>query len=212
MGYMVSVTRKTGIAASTDHQIRAAMSRSPTSTQPPAARVSIPLALRPIGEVCHGTRPSRAISSSAPASAVSATPRWRCERPTKKHVMRHSGNSPWLAGCLRCGVGFADEVGGADNRELRAEGQREGEQAPGRERLFDWADPARGKQAWAARLRRARPPGSVALLPGRCRGPPVRALRVRRGRVVGVRGLGRRRVGRGIRSRRCVRSGSVRGR
>ena len=34
------------MAAATDHQMRAAMSGSPTSTQAPAARVSIPLALR----------------------------------------------------------------------------------------------------------------------------------------------------------------------
>jgi len=44
--YIVTVTTKTVTAAATDHQIRAAMTGSPTSSQAPTARMSIPLALR----------------------------------------------------------------------------------------------------------------------------------------------------------------------
>lgn len=44
--YIVTVITKTVTAAATDHQIRAAMTGSPTSSQAPTARVSIPLALR----------------------------------------------------------------------------------------------------------------------------------------------------------------------
>jgi hypothetical protein len=44
--YIVTVTTKTVTAAATDHQIRAAMTGSPTNSQAPTARVSIPLALR----------------------------------------------------------------------------------------------------------------------------------------------------------------------
>ena len=44
--YIVTVTTKTVTAAATDHQIRAAMTGRPTSSQAPTARVSIPLALR----------------------------------------------------------------------------------------------------------------------------------------------------------------------
>src|SRR5829696_6658962 len=40
------VTTKTMMAATADHQIRAAMTGSPTNSQAPTARVSVPLALR----------------------------------------------------------------------------------------------------------------------------------------------------------------------
>src|SRR5665213_3441600 len=44
------------MAAATDHQIRAAMTGSPTSTQAPTARVSIPLALRSANQSARGVR------------------------------------------------------------------------------------------------------------------------------------------------------------
>lgn len=44
--YNVTVTTKTAIAPVTDHQIRAAMTGSPTRSQAPTMRVSIPLAVR----------------------------------------------------------------------------------------------------------------------------------------------------------------------
>src|SRR5450755_1418242 len=76
--YIVTVTTKTVAAAATDHQIRAAMTGNPTSSQAPTARVSIPLALRSANQSA-----SRITWNIVPHLSSDATP-----APIRDHCRR----------------------------------------------------------------------------------------------------------------------------
>lgn len=62
--YTVVATTKMAMAAATDHQTRAAMTGSPTSTQAPTARMSIPRAFRSANQSA-----SRSMCNSVPGES-----------------------------------------------------------------------------------------------------------------------------------------------